>query len=165
MFRLKIRSSFQTCVVALITWCLLPACQTSTDVFEKNIAIPQHAWSKSFKPAISFTIQDTISRYNIYVVVRHTDAYRYRNIWVNIHTESPGGIAKSQPLDLQLAVDDKGWLGSGMDDIFEHRILITPPQRPEQLSAGTYHFKLEHLMREDPLENVMNAGIRIEKVK
>ena len=31
-----------------------------------------------------------------------------------------------------LATDDKGWLGSGMDDIFEHRIRIT--NQPVQLN-------------------------------
>ncbi len=69
-----------------------------------------------------------------------------------------------QRLDLRLATDDKGWLGSGMDDIFEHRILVT--QQPVLLKkAGSYLFRLENIMREDPLEHVMNVGIRVEKVK
>lgn len=69
-----------------------------------------------------------------------------------------------QRLDLRLATDDKGWLGSGMDDIFEHRILVT--QQPVVLKrVGTYVFRLENIMREDPLEHVMNVGIRVEKVK
>ena len=55
------------------------------------------------------------------------------------------------------------WLGSGMDDIFEHRILINPQPRP--LRKGTYTFTLEQDMREDPLEHILNAGIRVEKVK
>jgi gliding motility-associated lipoprotein GldH len=77
--------------------------------------------------------------------------------------KTPAGATRSQALELRLATDDKGWLGSGMDDIFEHRIPITPPQNPEPLSAGTYTFKLENIMREDPLRNVMNIGIRLEK--
>ncbi len=147
-----------------LSW-LLDSCSATTDVFEKNIAIPRHEWSKTFKPEINFTIADTSSRYNIYIVVRHTDAYRFKNIWLNVNIQSPRGISKSQSLDLQLADDKKGWLGSGMDDLYEHRVLITPPQQPETLSAGTYHFQLEQLMREDPLEYVMNIGIRVEKAK
>ncbi|AEW02851.1 hypothetical protein A4D02_02375 [Niastella koreensis] len=151
----------------LLTSCfLLPACD-KVDVFEKNVTIPQQSWSSNYKPEITFTIQpeDTISRYNIFIVIRHTDAYRYKNIWLNIHTESPGGAVNNQPLNLQLATDNKGWLGSGMDDIYEHRIQITPPQNPEHLSAGTYRFKLENIMREDPLKNVMNVGIRLQKAQ
>ena len=145
-----------------ITSFLLVAC-TTVDVFEKNITIPKHEWSSSFKPEIIFNISDTVSRYNIFAVIRHTDAYRYKNIWMNMYTQFPGDSVKKQKLDLQLATDDKGWLGSGMDDIFEHRVLIT--DEPKLLRAGTYRFRLEHIMREDPLEYVMNVGIRVEKVK
>lgn len=104
-----------------------------------------------------------MARYTIYVVLRHSDAYRYKNIWVNVHMKSPNGTVRSEPLELRLATDEKGWLGTGMDDIFEHRIPITPPQDPKPLSAGTYTFRLENIMREDPLKNIMNVGIRLEK--
>lgn len=141
----------------------ISACET-IDVFEKNVSIPNHEWSNSYKPEIDFEISDTTSRYNIYVVLRHTDAYRYKNIYMNIYTQVPGDTLISQRLDLQLATDDKGWLGSGMDDIFEHRIRIT--NEPQRLSkAGLYKFKLEQIMREEPLQYVMNVGIRVEKVK
>jgi gliding motility-associated lipoprotein GldH len=131
------------------------------DVFEKNVSIPGFAWTSDFKPEISLDITDTSSLYTIYIVLRHSDAYRYKNMWVNVHMKSPGGNTISQAYELKLATDAKGWLGSGMGDIFEHRIPITPPQKP--VSAGTYTFRLENIMREDPLKNVMNIGIRLEK--
>jgi len=141
------------------------SCQTSIDVFEKNVVIPDHAWSSNFKPEIKFTVRDTMARYNIYAVIRHTDAYEFNNIWINIYTKIPGdSTMRKQQLDLKLATDDKGWLGSGMDDIFEHRILITA--QPEPLTkAGVYIFRLENIMRVDPLPEVLNVGIRVEKAK
>jgi gliding motility-associated lipoprotein GldH len=150
-------------VILLTVVSFLSACGT-IDVFEKNVSIPNHEWSNTFKPEIAFEISDTTSLYNIYVVLRHTDAYRYKNIYMNIHTQVPGDTLLKQRLDLQLATDDKGWLGSGMDDIFEHRIRIT--SEPQQLSKpGLYKFRLEQIMREEPLQNVMNVGVRVEKVK
>jgi len=62
--------------------------------------------------------------------------------------------------ELQLATNEKGWLGTGMDDIYEHRIALTNPQR---FRGGTYKFVVEQVMREDPLQHVWNAGIRVEK--
>lgn len=157
---------FQILPLSLLVSCFLVISSCTTiDVFEKNVAIPKQAWSSQFKPEISFEIKDTNSFYNIYLVIRHTDAYRYKNIWVNIETQAPGGSKNSQSLELQLATDSKGWLGTGMDDIFEHRILITPAQRPEALKKGIYRFRIANIMREDPLEHVMNVGIRIEKAK
>jgi gliding motility-associated lipoprotein GldH len=150
-------------VFLLVFASFITACET-IDVFEKNITIPNHEWSNSYKPEIEFEITDTTSLYNIYVVIRHTDAYRYKNIYMNIYTQVPGDTLLKQRLDLQLATDDKGWLGSGMDDIFEHRIRIT--KEPQQLSkSGIYKFRLEQIMREEPLQHVMNVGIRVEKVK
>lgn len=142
---------------------LFSACQT-LDVFEKNVSIPNQEWASAFKPEIELEITDTTSLYNIYFVVRHTDAYRYKNLWVNVYTRMPTDSLPKQRLDMLLATDDKGWLGSGMDDIFEHRIRIT--NQPVQLNkAGLYKFRLEQIMREDPLQFVMNVGIRVEKVK
>jgi len=143
---------------------LIASCNT-VDVFEKNVRIPNHEWSAAFQPEISFEISDTTSLYNIYVVVRHSDAYRYNNIWLNLYTRIPNDTAvRKQRLDLRLATDDKGWLGSGMDDIFEHRILITGT--PQQLTRkGLYTFRIENIMREEPLQHVMNVGIRVEKTK
>jgi gliding motility-associated lipoprotein GldH len=137
------------------------ACGT-IDVFEKNVSIPKHEWSSTFQPEISFEIADTSSLYNIFVVIRHTNAYRYNNIWLNVYTQVPGDSLRKDRLDLRLATDDKGWLGSGMDDIYEHRVLIT--REPVSLKPGKYTFRLQQIMREEPLQHVMNAGIRVEKV-
>lgn len=147
------------CAVAM----LFAACGT-IDVFEKNVSIPGQAWSSSFQPVIDFEITDTAALYNIFVVVRHTDAYRYNNLWVNLYTKIPNDTLRKQRLDLRLATDEKGWLSSGMDDVFEHRIRITAA--PRQLNRkGLYEFRLENIMREDPLQHVMNVGIRVEKTK
>jgi gliding motility-associated lipoprotein GldH len=151
------------CTIFTAAIIFLASCGT-TDVFEKNVAIPNHEWSSSLKPEISFEVSDTTSLYNIYAVIRHTDAYRYNNIYMNVSFQVPGDTLRKQRLDLRLATDDKGWLASGMDDIFEHRILIT--REPQRLTkAGIYKFTLENIMREDPLQHVMNVGIRVEKVK
>jgi gliding motility-associated lipoprotein GldH len=148
-------------------YCLLIlafGCTPTVGVFEKNVAIPDHSWSSSFKPEVSFEIQsDTVSLYRLYVVLRHTDAYNYKNIWLNVGVQSPGDSMRQNRLNLVLANDDKGWLGKGMDDVYEHRIPLeaTPRSFPK---PGIYKFTLQQIMREDPLQHVMNAGIRLEKV-
>lgn len=150
--------------VAMAFSLIASSCIGTVGVFEKNVSIPGHEWNSSFKPEIDFEIIDTTSLYNIYVVLRHTDSYRYNNIWMNIYTRIPGDTTHKQRLDLKLATDDKGWLGSGMDDIYEHRILIT--RSPQRLTkSGIYKFRLENIMREDPLQYVMNVGVRVEKIK
>ena len=146
----------------IIILCLHFFSCVKVDVFEKNVVIPGHSWETSFKPSIEFEITDTVELYNIYVVLRHADAYRYKNIWLNIGIQPPGEPLQKSRFDLPLATDEKGWLGKGMDDIFEHRI---PLYQQTPLKKGKYIFQLENVMREDPLEHVMNVGIRVEKVR
>lgn len=69
----------------------------------------------------------------------------------------------SQQFDLPLA-SQTGWTGTGMDDIFEHRILLYK-QPVKFRRQGDYTVTLEQVMRENPLEEILNVGIRLEKVK
>ena len=69
-----------------------------------------------------------------------------------------------QQLEVVLATNDKGWLGTAMDDIYEQRIRLSPPQGSYFPRSGSYTFSLEQIMREQPLEHVMNVGLRIEKL-
>ena len=128
------------------------------------MSIPGQEWAGSFKPEVTFTISDTVSSYNIYVVIRHTDAYNYNNLWINATVLQPGDTSPhSQRYNLILATNEKGWLGSAMDDIYEQRVLIqtqTKFQKP-----GDYHFSFQQIMREDPLQHILNIGLRVEKAK
>lgn len=133
-------------------------------MFEKNVSIPKMEWNNNFKPVFEFAINDTTSEYTVYVVLRHTDAYHYNNIWLEVGSQSPTDSMRYQRLELQLGSDAQGWEGTGMDDIWEVRKPITNgPIRFKK--AGNYKFLVAQIMRENPLNYVMNAGIRVEKNK
>jgi gliding motility-associated lipoprotein GldH len=59
--------------------------------------------------------------------------------------------------------NEKGWLGTGMDDIYEQRQKLTNAVKFKK--EGSYKLILENIMREDPLRHVLNVGIRVEKVQ
>lgn len=132
---------------------------TTVDLYEKTAVIPNHAWQSSFKPSFSFTIKDTTQRYQLYLVLRHTGKYNFNNIYVKLHVQHEGGTMADFVEDISLATQE-GWKASAMDDIYEHR---SPIGEPGLLRKGTYTFTLEQIMREDPLQHVLNAGIRLEK--
>jgi len=141
----------------------LLSCNLPTGVFEKNFTVPGQAWQSSYKPEISFTIKDTASLYNVFFVIRHSDAYTFNNIWIRATVDQSGqSDLKSQQYDLALATNDKGWIGSAMDDIYEARLLLQSRTRFKR--PGDYHISLEQIMREDPLKHILDVGIRIEKM-
>ncbi len=131
------------------------------EVYEKTVAFTKHAWSATDKPTFVFTIKDTSAHYNVFVVLRHTDAYHYNNLWVNVTFIPPGDTAQTVRANLKLG-DNKQWLGNSIDDIIEHRILVNPA--PLRFKQGNYQFILQQTMRENPLPDVLNAGVRVEKV-
>ena len=148
---------------ALLVIFMLMSCNR-IDLFEKVVFTPAQQWSKSFEPEITFDITDTSSSYQLYFLIRHTDAYPYNNIWIKLHSKIPGEkIEREDRYDIPLATE-KRWLGSGMDDIYDHRVLLY--KDPVKFSKpGKYYLRLQQDMRVDPLDYIFNVGIRIEKVK
>ena len=156
-------------LLLLIIFCvtLFIACN-KVDLFEKNVSFKDHEWKNNVKPSFTFTITDTTVPYQLFLILRHNEKYNYNNIWINLHTKTPGStVAQKAQYELPLATNEKGWLGVGMDDIYEHRIPLTPPANDSFYfnQRGPYTFTIEQIMREDPLQNVMNVGLRIERKK
>ena len=151
-------------LVLPIVHCLLFSSCKQIDVYEKHTVIPKYEWQSSFSATGDFLITDTISAYSIYLVLRHTDAYQYNNIWLNIGLQAPGDSMYIQKVNLILGDDASGWEGTGMNDILEIRKLLNgKPRRFKQ--AGKYSFTISQIMRNNPLLNVMSAGLRVEKEK
>lgn len=151
-------------IAVIIIACIFFIGCSKLDVFEKTASLPAQAWHYNFAPSFSFTVTDTLSAYNLFIVLRHTDAYEYNNIWLKVGTEAPGKPKTFQNINVVLANDATGWEGEGVDDIFEVRKNITPGPVPFK-RAGTYTFSIEQIMRENPLKHILNIGIRVEKVR
>lgn len=141
----------------------LYAC-SKIDLFEKVVFTPKQEWEQSFQPDFTFDIQDTVSRYKVFFIIRHADAYAYNNIWIKLTSKLPGDKAiRNERFDIQLATE-KRWLGSGMDDLYDHRVLLY--RDPVQFNKpGRYTLRVAQEMRVDPLNYIFNVGIRLEKVK
>jgi gliding motility-associated lipoprotein GldH len=153
---------FYSILLAPCLFCF-SSCQT-IDLYERVVNIPKQEWESSFKPQFKFDIKDTTSPYKVFIVLRHNEKYNYNNIWLNIYSQSPGDTVQKAQYELTLATSEKGWLGSAMDDLYEHTISLTPNNVNVYFKKpGEYIYTIEQIMREDPLKNVLNVGIRIEK--
>jgi gliding motility-associated lipoprotein GldH len=103
-----------------------------------------------------------MASYQLFLILRHNDRYNYNNIWLNVFIKGPDNKVQKFQVEKLLATNASGWLASGMDDIYEHRLQLT--ETPVQLKKpGRYIFGFEQIMREDPLQNIMDVGLRIEK--
>jgi gliding motility-associated lipoprotein GldH len=142
---------------------LLAGCG-NIDLYEKTVTVPGHSWESRFVPSFDFELTDSNQvYYEVFAVLRHTEKYRYNNLYINLRIQGPGqDTALLIRRELQLANNEQ-WLGEGMDDIYEHRIPIGRLGEASAVVPGTYQISLEQIMREDPLEHVLDIGIRVEK--
>ncbi len=135
-----------------------------SNTFEKNEAISYHAWDKKDVKSYDFEISDTSSKYLMFVTMRHTDAYHFSNIWLDLETIKPNKKSTKQKVELPLAESSGRWTGKGMNEIYEHKIRLSGNSYTKFDQIGTYTIKLHQIMRENPLEEILSIGIRLEKI-
>lgn len=152
----------KTILVASLAVMMLTSCDPRR-VFEKNQELPDYTWERGKVLKFIADIQDTITSHNVYINLRNGSGYPYSNLFLFVTTHAPKGGMIRDTVELTLA-DAKGkWLGKGLGDIWDNRILY---KRSVKFPfKGTYTFELEQAMRNTKLPSVMDAGIRIEKVK
>lgn len=146
--------------IVLMTMGLI-SCKDSVTVADTNFELNRQNWSYTEKIRIPVTIDEVDIPYNIYLNLRHTSNYKYSNIFLLIHIISPDGKRITERREFKLALPDGEWLGSGSGNMYSYQLLIKDNYRfPVK---GKYIFELEQNMRDNPLDHVTDAGIRVEK--
>lgn len=141
---------------------LVSSC-TDSAVLDEHIAITDRAWRYEDQPRMVAHIVDTTIRYNIYLNLRHTPDYQYSNIFVLLHQHQPRGRDTTERIELRLAEPDGRWLGRGNGSVYAHQQLIK--ESIHFADTGEYVFVLEQNMRENPLREISDVGIRVAPVE
>jgi len=106
----------------------------------------------------TFIVDDTLSTYDILFHVRHTDGYRYQNMWL-FTTFSDSLYQHTDTLEFYLADDRGRWLGNGRNGLIEMPILYE--QNYRFAHRGTWHIRMQQGMRDSALAGVHDAGVEI----
>lgn len=132
-------------------------------LLDKNIAIKQHRWDYTQPVEIAVDILDVSQPYRVYVNLRHTPDYQYSNIFMLMHLRQPDGKDTAERIELTLAEPDGRWKGRGTGSNYSFQELIKDSYR--FADSGQYIFSIEQNMRENPLREITDIGIRIEPIK
>jgi gliding motility-associated lipoprotein GldH len=145
----------------LISLCVLvlTSCDKS-QVFEKNIKIPNYEWDRNNVLKFEVPITDTVCSYNMYFNIRNASGYSFSNLFLFFTVHSPLGTQERDTVEIKLADETGKWLGDGLGDIWDNQVLFKKDFRFPV--SGTYVFEMEQAMRVNPLSYIMDAGIRIE---
>ena len=156
-------NKFLTFGLTLLAFALLAGCMPAP-YFQKEEPIPRNEWNYSFKPTFTFDITDTTANYQASFLIRHTQSYPYCNIWLWVYIKTPGDtVVKKERVNVTLAEASGKWLGRGMGEIWEQRLPVNFGDEVKFNKPGTYQVSLEQNMRINPLPDILNVGLRVEK--
>ena len=133
----------------------------SRRVFEENISIPENKWLADKPVVLQMNITDTVLPHNVYINLRNASHYPFSNIFLFLNTTFPDGRRDRDTLEIMLAGPDGKWLGDGLGDIWDNRVLFKKNVAFPQV--GEYRFELVQAMRLDPLPGIRDVGMRVEK--
>lgn len=151
---------------SLVKYCFLSICFLSlascqdNSVIDDNKEITARNWTYIRKVSIPVTIEDASKEYNLYMNLRHTADYKYSNIFVLVHQISAGAKTITERKEFQLAYPDGEWLGSGSGNLYTYQLPFK--EKYKFPKAGTYTFQFEQNMRDNPLREIRNVGLRVE---
>lgn len=148
------------CAFLVLTCTFFTSCDESR-IFEKNIPVGKAGWNYNDTLKYQVNLEDTTALYNLYINLRHTDQYQFRNIWIMVATTFPDGNKHEERVELELAPPSGIWAGECSGNICFYRGLIQSRFRLNE--SGLYKFDLVPDMRVNPLKDILDAGIRIEK--
>ncbi|UBM63315.1 gliding motility lipoprotein GldH [Candidatus Sulfidibacterium hydrothermale] len=127
-------------------------------------AVPLNGvWPKESAAKFVIPVSDTVSLYDFYVNIRHTQKYRYSNLYLFMETLFPNKTYTRDTLEIMLANPEGKWLGKGWGKIKEDHVLLKSKFRFPL--KGKYTFLIWQGMRTDTLHAVQSVGIDIEKSK
>jgi len=138
-------------------------CTDSNRVIDQNMEVPDHNWTYLNKFKYSVKIDDEKAAYNLYMNLRVTGDYKYANMFVLITRISPLKKIQVQRYELKLADKEGAWLGDGSGNLYSYQLpFLTGYKFPLK---GTYTFTIEQNMRNNPLREVSDVGMRVEKAQ
>lgn len=162
----------------------LTACHTDT-VYHVYYPVSENGWSK--QDTLTYTLPDSLKAgcYQLEVNVRHTEAYPYRDIWLELAFERrkpqqffSASVEQEDSLDnnkpdipidsmvwvrdtfhLYLADEQGRWLKGGtIGSLYQ----FSASARPFCLSdADGKTFRIVHIMKDNPLQGIHDIGIRL----
>lgn len=130
-------------------------------IFEKNIQV-DNGWPAGEKVLFEVPINDSIILHNFYINLRHSEEYKFSNLYLFIDTDFPEGTHARDTIELILADHTGKWYGKGLGQIKQYQVMIR--QAVVFPVTGTYNISITQGMREETLEGIEDVGIRIERM-
>ncbi len=130
-------------------------------VYQETLKISNAKWNRNELAKFSFEIEDSLSKYDLYLMIRHAGNFPYKNLYLFAKTSGPRDVFAKDTAQMIFADDRGNWLGKGIGDIYDYEFKFK-----EEIGfpyQGKYEIQLEQAMRDFEIEGVTDIGIKLKK--
>jgi len=172
----ELKFGWLQCFFSLAVIFSIAGCKQDQVLADQFLPIPDRSWELTYLPEMTVHVKEQKGPYKVFVNLRHTDQYRYSNIFLLIHQNqelpaAPNDSVRSEfikvpskkvtkRVELTLAEPDGRWTGSHSGNFYTSQQLVW--QDYFFPDTGVFVLSLEQNMRENPLKHVVAGGFRIE---
>lgn len=144
----------------LLIACCLASCGAPS-IFEGKMDFDKNGWSINAPAKFEFDITNIDQAYDLYLHVRVSEEYPYRNLYVKYYLEDSTGNVLDSELNNILLFDSKTGepLGGGLGSIYDIQKKFI--QDYHFNTPGHYQFRVEQFMRQDALPGIHAVGIKV----
>lgn len=130
------------------------------EVFFEYHSFKKEGWSRETVAAYHVNIDNTTDLCDISLEIRNNNDYPFRNIWLFVDFQSPGGGLRTDTIGINLADIYGKWYGKGIN-----LYCLTVPYKTAVRfpRKGRYIYTIRQGMRENPLKGISDIGLRISK--
>ncbi|MCF6212984.1 MAG: gliding motility lipoprotein GldH [Flavobacteriaceae bacterium] len=135
--------------------------------FSKYQNIENNKWGLATPVKFSVNITDTLRPRAVFINIRNTNQYAYRNLFLVVTQSFNNTITQIDTLEYEMADVTGKWLGTGFTDVKENKLILKTNYVFSK--KGTYTFSIVHAVRknghvygDDYLEGISDVGLSIE---
>lgn len=125
-------------------------------------SFPEDLWYQDSVVTVDVNVTDTQAVYRVSFKIRHNSQYPYSNLYLFREVRSERQTEYQDTVDIRLANEAGAWNGSGVGALKTLEL----PYRQAGLrfpKPGTYRFRFQHGMRDEPLVGIRDLALTIEK--
>lgn len=118
-------------------------------------------WEKDSVYTYTIDVDNTKELYELDIVLRNDNTYPDQNLWLKVEWKDPSDTHHTDTLNIFLADEFGRWRGRGIGSNYNNLILYKDSLTYD--AAGTYEYRISHLMRHNTLNGLTQIGLQLMK--
>lgn len=146
-------------IFLIISILFLAACNPNIE-FKEYTGFSNYKWDKTNIITLKPNITDTASKYNLVLGLRHVYGFQFKQFYVEVEITAPNGKTMTKTYEMKI-IENNEYLSDCSGDYCDIEIPVEKDFK--FIDAGVHTVKISHKMEMNPVTNIIEFGLLIEK--